>query len=90
MKTEKLEKAVGLSTKTGFIIVATTGISGIPHMATAAKMELTNEGYIAVTEWFCPGTVDNLQENKNVSVVVWDKSSDTGCQMLGKLERIEE
>ncbi len=90
VKAEKLEKAVGLSRKTGFIMVATASMSPMPHMATAGKMEITDGGYLAVTEWFCPGTIDNLQENKNVSVVVWDKSSDTGYQMLGKLERTEE
>ncbi|MHC5059523.1 MAG: hypothetical protein ACYTFK_00335 [Planctomycetota bacterium] len=47
---------------------------------------MANEGCIADTEWFCPGTTNNLRENENVSVVVWDKSSDTGYQMLGELE----
>ena len=87
---DKLEKAVGLSRKTGFVCVATADRNGIPHIATASKMELEDEGCLAITEWFCPGTTANLQTNKFVSIVVWDRDSDSGYQMLGKLERIEE
>lgn len=90
MKMEKLKKAVGLSRRIGFVCVATADRRGMPHIATAGKMELADEGYLAITEWFCPGTMANLQTNKFVSIVVWDRDSDSGYQMLGKLERIEE
>ena len=90
MKTEQLEKAVALSGKTGFVYVATASISGIPHMASAGKMELTDEGYLAVTQWFCPGTIANLLESKGISIVVWDQDADSGYQILGQSERIEE
>lgn len=62
----------------------------MPHIATAGEMELADEGCLAVREWFCPGTVANLETNKFVSTVVWDRDSDSGYQMLGTLERIEE
>ncbi len=87
---EKLKKAVGLSRKIGFVCVATADRMGMPHIATASKMDLTDEGCLAITEWFCPGTTANLQTNKFVSIVVWDRGSDSGYQMLGKLEKIEE
>ncbi len=90
MKMEKLEKAVSLSKRIGFVCVATADRRGIPHIATAGKMELADEGCLAITEWFCPGTTANLQTNKFVSVVVWDRDSDSGYQILGKLEKIEE
>ncbi len=90
MKTEKLEKAVDLSQRIGFVCVATADRRGMPHIATASKIDLADEGCLAITEWFCPGTTANLQTNKFVSVVVWDRDSDSGYQMLGKLEGIEE
>lgn len=90
MKMEKLKKAVGLSRRVGFVCVATADRRGMPHIATAGKMELADEGYLAIKEWFCPDTTANLQTNKFVSIVVWDKDSDSGYQMLGKVEGIEE
>ena len=90
MKMERLEKAVGLSRRIGFLCVATADRSGMPHIATAGKMELADEGYLAIREWFCPGTMANLQTNKFVSIVVWDRDSDSGYQMLGTVEGIEE
>ena len=90
MKIEKLEKAIDLSQRIGFVCVATADREGMPHIATAGKMELLDEGCLAIREWFCPGTIANLQTNKFMSVMVWDRDSDSGYQMLGKLEKIEE
>ena len=90
MKTEKLEKAVDLSQRIGFVCVATADRRGMPHIATAGKMELADEGQLAITEWFCSGTTSNLQTNNFVSIVVWDRDSDSGYQMLGRLEGVEE
>ncbi len=90
MKIEKLKKAVVLSQRIGSVCVATADRRGVPHIATAGKMDMNDEGCLAITEWFCPGTMANLQMNKFVSIVVWDRDSDSGYQMLGKLEKIEE
>ncbi len=90
MKIEKLEKAVWLSRRIGFICIATADESGIPHIATAGKMELADGGCLAIREWFCPGTMANLQANKFVSIVVWDRESDSGYQMFGMLEGVKE
>ena len=90
MKMEKLKEAIGLSQRTGFICIATADGKGMPHIATAGEMELTEEGCLAIREWFCPGTVVNLQTNKFISTVVWDRDSDIGYQMPGTLEKIEE
>lgn len=90
MKIEKLKKAVSLSQRTGFICIATANGKGMPHIATVGEMQLTDDGHLAIREWFCPGTIANLQTNKFVSTVVWDSDSDNGYQMLGTLEGIEE
>ena len=90
MNVEKLQKAIVLAAKVERVWVATADAEGMPHIAAAAKLESDDQETIEVTEWFCPGTTANLQTNKFVSIVVWDRDSDSGYQMLGKLEGIEE
>ncbi len=90
MKLEKLKKAVSLAKKMGYIFIATADGQNVAHIAAAGKVELSDKGCIAVTEWFCLQTVANLQENKYASVVVWDPVSDNGYQLLGQLEKIED
>lgn len=90
MNQKKLKKAIDLSQKTGFICIATSSSNGTPHIAAAGKVELTDKDHLAITEWFCPATLANLEHNKAVSIALWDKDSDTGCQIIGQLERIED
>ena len=85
MRPEKLESAVALAVKAGHVLVATADSRGMPHVTAAAKISLADDGDVAVTEWFCPGTVANLQKNKCVSIVVWAKDLDTGYQLIGRL-----
>ena len=40
--------------------------------------------------WFCPITVANLQKNRQVSLVIWEYKGDTGYQLLGETEKVEE
>ena len=88
MKTAILEKATQLANKVGFVFVATADRNKRPHLAVARTIELKEDGRIAVQEWFCPGTMSNLETNSNVSVIVWDKDTDVGYQMIGKMENI--
>ncbi|MBI4267902.1 MAG: pyridoxamine 5'-phosphate oxidase family protein [Chloroflexi bacterium] len=81
-----LEKAVALANKVGHVFIATSDSSGWPHLAAARTLSLQEDGRIVVREWFCPGTIDNLQKNRRVSVVVWEDISDTGYQLLGEME----
>lgn len=90
MKMAKLEKAVSLAKKVGYVFIATANAEGISHIAAAGKMELSGKGCVSVTEWFCSQTVANLQENKCTSIVVWDPASDNGYQLLGQLEKVED
>jgi predicted pyridoxine 5'-phosphate oxidase superfamily flavin-nucleotide-binding protein len=87
MKADLLRQTVHLAQEAGFVMLATADEEGLPHITVAGRLELTddNSADIAVTEWFCPGTVANLQKNKRVSVVVWTKKIETGYQLLGEL-----
>ncbi len=90
MKTENLQKAVDIGKKAGSVCVATADVNGMPHIAAAKKLELAGENCVAVTEWFCPGTVANLQKNKRVAIAVLEKASDSGYQLLGQLKSVED
>ena len=90
MSLETLKHVVTLSGKLGHVFVMTADASGLPHMAAAGKIKLTPDGQVEVTSWFCPGTVDNLAVNKSVALVVWDAKTDTGYQLLGNCEKVQE
>ncbi len=86
MNAAKLAEAVKIGMQTGHVLIATADSAGIPHIAAAGRIELQGRSTVAITEWFCPGTVANLRKNAGVSVVAWDKASDTGYQLIGRLE----
>lgn len=90
MKTEKLKEAVTLAEKVGYVLVTTADVTGLPHVAAAAKMALLPEQRVAVEGWFCPTTALNVQEKRRIALVVWDASQDTGYQLLGEVEKVED
>lgn len=90
MKEEAIQSAVELGEKVQNIFVATADAEGLPHVAAAGRISSASVGYVAVSAWFCPGTVMNLQKNSRVALVVWDAAADIGYQILGVVEKVEE
>lgn len=90
MKPELLERAVRLGKRIGVALLATSDEKGMPHMAASSRIEAEGYPRVAISEWFCPGTLSNLQGNPQISIVVWDPESDTGFQLLGESEGIQE
>ncbi len=92
MKTDVLKYTVRLAHSAGFVLVGTASEQGLPHITAAGRLELTDDdgADVAVTEWFCPGTVANLQKNRSISVVVWTKKMETGYQLLGQLAGVQD
>lgn len=88
MRAEILEKVVQLATRVGYVFIATADANKWPHVAVARTLVLKGEDRIAVNEWFCPGTMSNLQSNSHVSIVVWDKNTDIGYQLVGEMEHM--
>ena len=86
---EALGEAVALAGRMRHVFVATADAGGLPHVAAARKLTLAGERAVAVTEWFCPGTVANLEQNSRIAVAVWDPEADVGYQLLGDVERGE-
>lgn len=85
-----IEKTVALGSELGHIIVATADRGGIPHVAASSRISLEENGKIGISEWFCPGTLANLQENPRIAIVVWDPRNDSGYQIMGTTERVED
>ena len=90
MNSAMIERMVELSDRVGFLFITTADRNGMPHMASARRAEQMAGDRLAVTEWFCPGTIANLRENPRLSIVVWDSGSDTGYQLIGEAEKIED
>lgn len=90
MKKDKLKDALALAEKLGHIFVATADSKGSPHIAAAGKLMLQDGGLLAVSAWFCPGTVANLSENRGIALVVWDAKKDIGFQLSGEVKEVQE
>lgn len=84
-----VEQFAELARRVGHVTIATSDAQGVPHIA-SAKGVATRGEYVIVSEWFCPGTVANLQENHNVSIVAWDEKTDEGLQLIGLVEKVED
>jgi len=86
MKPDSLADAVNLAREIGHVFVATADATAMPHIAAAGRLAPAPNRCVTVTEWFCPGTVANLQQNKHVAIVVWNRDSDTGYQLIGEVQ----
>ena len=87
---KNLDAVLSLAKKLEHIFVATADLSGTPHVAAAAQLNTASNSRVAVSAWFCPGTIANLAVNRRIALVVWDSISDRGFQILGEVEEIEE
>lgn len=90
MLKDVLKKAEAMARRVGTVLVATADAEGRPHVAAAGAMSIYEANCVGVTAWFCPGTVRNLGANRNVTLVVWDRTADQGYQLLGQAEQVEE
>jgi predicted pyridoxine 5'-phosphate oxidase superfamily flavin-nucleotide-binding protein len=72
------------------VFVATADADGLPHVACAGRLAAGPQGRLLVTEWFCPGTLDNLACNPRIALAVWDEAADAGYQLVGQVERVED
>jgi hypothetical protein len=74
----------------GHVLLVTADASGKPHLAVAGALEAGNGNELIVSEWCCPATLDNLDQNAQVALVAWDPEMDDGFQVIGRVTRSEE
>jgi hypothetical protein len=85
----KLDQAVALAKRVKHILIATSDINGVPHIAAAGAM-VRIDNSIGIYSWYCPVSLSNIRQHPEVSVVVWDTATDTGFQIIGAFERMED
>jgi len=90
MSREAIEKAIELAAELGHVFLATADGGGLPHMAASRSLTAEPDGALGISEWFCPGTLANLQINPGISIVVWNPVNDLGYQILGQCEKVED
>jgi hypothetical protein len=90
MNKEVITKVLEIAGRLKHVYVATADREGLPHVSAAGKLQVTSEGDLAVSEWFCPGTLSNVQANPKVSLVVWRPEGDAGYQILGNIVEIRD
>jgi hypothetical protein len=84
---EIIRRAVSLG---GRLLIASADRENRPHIAAAGSIGMAAADRIAVSSWFCPATISNVAENPQVAVVIWDLVSDSGHQLLGRVETVQE
>jgi hypothetical protein len=89
MDTAKLKDAIVLSGRLKHVFVATVDSGAVPHIAVAGRLAMQGE-LLGVSAWYCPQTLANIEKCRQIAVAVWDKSEDTGFQLIGRCERIED
>jgi hypothetical protein len=62
-RNELIRKAVDMANRVGYALVATSDRNGLVHVAASRLVEAEPDNHVAFSEWFCPGTLANLQEN---------------------------
>ena len=90
MNQERLAEAVGLAERVGHVFIATADRSGKAHLGAARRLSLGAGGRVVVSEWLCPETLNNLKQNRFISLVAWDVLADHGFQLLGKLQEMND
>lgn len=90
-KTELLKKAVLLADKTKHVFIASVSGDGVPHIAASKTLSIDSKNNAVLTEWFCPGTMENLMgENNHLAIAVWDAEKDKGYQLIGRARKEED
>jgi hypothetical protein len=90
MNPKSLTAALDLAGRVGHVFMATADLSGKPHLAAARRLTRDRERRVMVSDWRCPETVNNLQHNRSLALVVWDSASDQGFQLLGTLQEMRD
>jgi len=90
MEKEAFERAMNLADRVGHVFLATADGNCVPHIASAGSLTPASPTDIILSEWFCPGTVANVQQNPHVALVVWDSAKDVGYQLIGTVTGIQD
>ncbi|MBW4054407.1 MAG: pyridoxamine 5'-phosphate oxidase family protein [Proteobacteria bacterium] len=87
MITEPVRSLMG---KTTLVFVATADSFGQPHMAIGEQVTVSGDSVLIFENWFCPSTLQNIECNFRIAIVVVLPDSGKGYQMLGSVIKSTE
>lgn len=70
-------------------LVATASKEGKPNVSPKGSFRVLDDEHVAFAEMASPNTIDNLKENPQVAVLVFDPDTWGGCRISGKAEILE-
>jgi hypothetical protein len=65
-------------------IVASVGASGNPHLALGSIKVMDGE-HLLLENWYCQSTLQNLEQNRRLAIVVMAQDMKVGYQFIGQL-----
>jgi predicted pyridoxine 5'-phosphate oxidase superfamily flavin-nucleotide-binding protein len=71
-----------------FVTVGTSDKSGRVHLATARGIKVLDDTHIVFEEWFCHGTLENLNTNPRITIGFFAAETGQGYQLLGEVEEV--
>jgi predicted pyridoxine 5'-phosphate oxidase superfamily flavin-nucleotide-binding protein len=72
----------------GLFYVGTSDKTGTVHLAIAKEMKVPDNDHVTFDEWFCRRTLENLEENPQITVGAADTRTGKGYQLIGEVEKI--
>lgn len=80
-----LSRIKDFSKKVELFYVATSNKKNEVHLAVAKDLIfLPDNEHVAFKSWFCKKTIENILENPNISIAIYDAKTDTGYQIVGR------
>lgn len=84
---EEVKKAIA-SNKPG--LIATASKDGRPNVSPKGSLKVLDDDHVAFAIIASPGTLANVQENPQVSIICLDAPTKSGCRIWGVPEVVSE
>lgn len=69
----------------GVATVASADADGRPHLALGSGLTVLDDEHLLFENWFCPTTLKNVEQNRQVAVAVMMNDMASGYQFIGSV-----
>ena len=66
-------------------VVATSDVSGNPHMALGSGIKVLDGQHLMLENWYCRTTLQNLDQNPLIAIAVMAQEPNIGYQFIGNM-----
>ena len=66
-------------------VVATSDVSGNPHMALGSGIKVLDGQHLMLENWYCQTTLQNLDQNPRIAIAVMAQEPNIGYQFIGNM-----